>query len=209
MQMGNRRVLIVACVIVGLPGAALAQILRSVEIAPFYGYRFGGSLTDDETGEKFRFDDSASWGGTVAFRVGETKQVEFYYSRQDTRLRSDTGLFGGEALFDLNIDYYHIGGTYILNDGPWQPFVVGTIGATHLDPRDPDASSLTRLSLGLGGGVRFFVTENLGLYAAGRGLFTSIGSQVLFRSEAGQAIIKVDGSGLGQAELQVGLIFAF
>lgn len=207
--MMNRWVLIVAFVVFGPSGAAQADGLRTVEITPFYGYRFGGSLKDDETGEKYRFDDSACWGGIVLFRLSEMTQLELYHSRQETRLRADDSLFGGETVLDLDIDYYHIGGTYVMFDGSWQPFVVGTIGATHLDPRTSGARSLTRFSLGLGGGVRFFPTENLGLYLAGRGVFTSIGSKTMFRSESGRTTVKVDAGGLGQAELEVGAIIAF
>jgi hypothetical protein len=86
---------------------------------------------------------------------------------------------------------------------------VGTLGATHLAPDAPATDSLTRFSLGLGGGVRFFPTKHLGLYLAGRGLFTSLGGNVAFRSESGAATVNINSDGFWQVELQAGLVFAF
>ena len=204
--MSARWVVWAAAVMVGLSQAAYAE---NIQITPFYGYRFGGELEDADTGEEFDIDDSSCWGGILDIRLGETTQLEFYFSRQETELKSDDGLFDEETLFDLDVDYYHIGGTYTFLPGPWQPFVVGTLGATHIDPDASGTDSLTRFSLGLGGGVRFLPTEHLGLYLAGRGLLTFLGGDTLVRSESGRATVQFDSDGLWQVELQAGLIFAF
>ena len=126
--MSGRWVLAVALVMVGLPLAALAEGLPRVEITPFFGYRFGGGLEDAETGEDFELDDSAYSGGLLDLRLGEATQLELYYSRQETELQSEEGLFHGRTLLDLDVEYYHVGGTYVFTEGPWQPFVVGTVG---------------------------------------------------------------------------------
>ena len=94
-------------------------------------------------------------------------------------------------------------------DGQWQPFVVGTLGATHFAPDASGSDSLTRFSVGLGGGVRFFPTEHFGLYFAGRGLFTFVGTDTFIESESGSLTIEIDGGGLWQFLLQAGVIFAF
>jgi opacity protein-like surface antigen len=204
--MSGRWVVWAAAVMVGLSQAGYAA---NIEITPFYGYRFGGELKDADTGEEFDIDDSSCWGGMLDIRLSEITQLEFYFSRQETEIKSDDGLFDGQTLFDLDVDYYHIGGTYTFLPGRWQPFVAGTLGATHIDPDASGTDSLTRFSLGLGGGVRFFPTEHLGLYLAGRGLLTFIESDTLIRSESGRATVQVDSDGLWQVELQAGLVFAF
>jgi len=209
--MSGRWIVLAACAVIGLGSAARAQELKGVELTPFYGYSFSGGLKDADTGEDFDIDDAACYGGMVDVRVSENKQIEFFLSRQETELQSDEGLFGGPSLVDLDIDYYHLGGTYILlTDESWQPFVVATVGATHIAPDAPDSDSLTRLSLGIGGGVRFFPTENFGLYLAGRGLFTFLGGgDTLIESEGGSLTIEIDSDTLWQAQLQAGVIFAF
>jgi opacity protein-like surface antigen len=194
------------CLAAGLAPAAYADILQ---ITPFYGYRFGGQFEDADTGENLKFRESACWGGVLDVRLSEATQVEFYYSRQETELKRDEGLFAGTMLFDLDVDYYHLGGTYTIPYGPWEPFVLGTLGATHLAPDAPGTDSLTRFSLGLGGGLRFFPTKHLGLYLAGRGLFTALEGTATFRSESGEATVRINSDGFWQAEFQAGLVFAF
>ncbi|HNS19336.1 MAG TPA: hypothetical protein PKH24_02500 [Sedimentisphaerales bacterium] len=207
--MNGRWIVLAMCAAVGLNRAAAAAELKAVEFTPFYGYCFSGDIEDADSGEEFEIDDSACWGAILDIRVGESTQLEFFVSRQETELESEDGLFAGETLSNLDLDYYHIGGTYILIDGRWQPFVVATVGATHLDPSISGSDSLTRFSLGVGGGVRFFPTEHFGLYLAGRGLFTFVGTDTFVESDSGSLTVEIDGGGLCQVLLQVGAIFAF
>jgi len=181
-----------------------------IEFTPLYGYTFSGGLKDVDTGEEFKIDDADYYGGMLDIRLSEMTQLEFFFSRQETELKSDEGLFTGQTLFDLDVDYYHVGGTYLILDGPWQPFVVGTLGATLLNPDAPGTDSLTKFSFSLGGGVRYLPTKYLGLYLAGRGFLTFIGGDTLWRSESGATTIIIDTTGdLWQFQLQAGLIFAF
>ncbi len=189
-----------------LCGAVCAQ---KVEVTPFYGYAFGASLEDAETGKAFEIDESPCYGGMLDIPTGEMTQLEFFYSRQETRLKSDEGLFDGETNLGLDMDYYHFGGTYFILTGPVQPFVVGTVGATHFGPDAPDMDSLTRFSLGLGGGLRYFPIEHLGVYLGARGIFTFMEGDTVFRSQSGDTTITVNGRGTWQCLLQAGVIFAF
>lgn len=195
-----------ACLAAGLPHADYTD---TIEIAPFYGYRFGGEFEDADTGAELDIRDSPCWGGVLDIRWSKVTQLEFYYSHQETELRSDADLFAPTKLFDLDVDYYHVGGTVIIPQGRWQPFVGATVGATYLAPDAPDTDSLTEFSLGLGGGVRFFPVEHLGLYLAGRGLFTFMEGSVAFRSESGATTVVIHSDGFWQVELQAGLILAF
>ena len=204
--MSVRAMMWVACLAAGLAQAAYGD---TIEITPFYGYSFGGEFEDAETGAGLNVRDSGCWGGMLDLRVSPLGSVEFYFSRQETELKSDESLFTSTKLFDLDVDYYHLGGTYILTDGQWQPFVVGTLGATHLDPEAPATDSSTWFSVGLGGGVRFFPTEHLGLYLAGRGLFTFVEGDAAFHSDSGAATVRINGDGFWQVQFQVGAIFAF
>lgn len=204
--MSGWRILAIAFVVAGLARAGYAE---DVEFTPFYGFTFSGGLEDADTGEDFEIDDSDCYGGIVDFRVSEMTQLEFFFSRQETELKFDEGLFAGETLFDIDIDYYHIGGTYVILDGDWQPFVVGTLGATHMNPDARGTDALTRFSIGLGGGVRFVPTEHFGLYLGGRGFFTFVEGDTLFRTESGAVTVKVDSNGLWQVQLEAGVIFAF
>jgi len=202
------RIVLAACAAVGLCRAAWTQELKTVEFTPFYGYSFSGGLSDDE-GRDYDVDDAACYGGMVDIRVSENTQMEFFLSRQETELQADAGLLGGPALLDLDIDHYHFGGTYVLTGRPWQPVVVATVGATHIDSDVSGSDSFTRFSLGIGGGVRFFPAEHFGLYLAGRGLFTFLGGDTRIESEGGALTVEIGDDTLWQAQVQAGMIFAF
>jgi hypothetical protein len=192
------------CLAVWLPGLCLGQI----EITPFYGYQFGGGFEDEETGDDYDLAGGPCVGGIVDFYVNEISQVEFYYSHQETELEAGRP-FPSSSFFDMDIDYYHLGGTLLLSDEQLQPFVVGTLGLTHLSPEPSEFGSLTRFSLGLGGGVRYFFTENLGLYLAGRGLYTFVEGDTHITIESGSSTVHIEAKGLWQAVFQAGAIFRF
>jgi len=202
--MGHRTILLVTCLAACAPHLCLAQ----VEVTPFYGYQFGGDFEDADTGQSYDLNGGPSAGAQLDIHLTEISQVEFYFSHQETELESE-GPFPASSFFDLDVDYYHIGGTLLISDKHWQPFVVGTLGATHLSPEPSSIGSLTRFSVGLGGGVRYFPTEHLGLYLAGRGLFTFIDSDTHIRIESGSTTVNMQADGLWQAILQAGLIFRF
>jgi hypothetical protein len=199
----GRVILLMALVLCGEVGAQ-----QKIEFTPFYGYAFRAGLKDADTGRTFRVDDSDCYGGMLDIPLSDMTQLEFFFSRQETRFESTAGLFDEQTDLDLDLDYYHIGGTYLILQGPWQPFVVGTVGATHFGPDAAGMESLTRFSIGLGAGLRYFPIEHLGVYLTARGIFTTMKEgDAVFRSESTN--VTVDARGFWQPVLQAGLIFAF
>jgi hypothetical protein len=140
--------------------------------------------------------------------VSPETQVEFLYSHQATEL-TPAGLFSPTSITDLDIDYFHLGGTYIWNPKrDLRPFIQATLGVTHFSPDRAGLSSETRFSFGIGGGVKYFFTKHLGLRLDGRALGTLLNSNsAIFCS--GGCTISVSGSTLWQFEGGLGLIFAF
>ena len=181
----------------------------SIEIRKlWFPAQFGGSFEDEETGQDYDLSGSACAGAALNINVNDISQVEFYYSHQETELEAGSP-FPTSTLFDMDVDYYHLGGTVLINDEQWQPFVVGTVGATHLSPEPSSIGSLTRFSVGFGGGVRYFPTKHLGLYVAGRGFFTFIDSDTHITVESGTTTVQIRANGLWQGLVHAGLIFHF
>jgi len=195
-----------------LPMAAAAEDSSSevgVEITPFAGFRFGGMFEDINTGTNITLDESESYGLVLDFDIERDKQIEIYLSRQSTTLSAD-GAFTGNPLFDLAVEYYHIGGLYLfeVESERLRPFVSGTLGAARMDPQRDDLSTETFFSLAIGGGAKFFFTENLGLRFDGRGIYTALSSSSAIFC-AGGCTIKVHTSGFIQGELGAGMILRF
>lgn len=180
-----------------------------LEVTPFAGYQFGGRFEITETGTTAKLSDASCWGGILGVGLTESTELEFYYSRQETELTADD-LFPQETLFDLDVEYFHLGGNYIFSQGTWRPFIGATLGVTHLSPEPSAIDSMNRFSLGLGGGVRFFPMERLGLYLACRGLVTFVESSTRISSGPEEGgTIEFSGDGFWQFQLGAGLIFAF
>ena len=197
--------------------AALFPVSASaagVEITPFAGYTMGGDFTDAVTGKSLSFNDTSSYGIMVDFKQPVDKEggepwIELYYSRQETGLKADQGLFLGKKLLDVNIEYFHVGGTYGMSTGTVKPFVVGTLGATHLTPKGDGLQAETKFSLSLGGGVKLYLTERLGLRLDARWFGTLFnGSGSAFCSN-GACLVNVQGDVLSQYSANAGLILAF
>ena len=187
--------------------AAAEPALAGVEITPSINYRFGGGFEDTHTDTNIHLDESAGYGLVLDFDIQPAKQVEVYLSRQRTTMSSG-GPFTGNPLFDVSVDYYHIGGLYLFEGERFRPFISGTLGLTRMDPKRADMRTETRMSLALGGGAKFFFTESLGIRLDVRGIYTAINSDASIFC-AGGCAVQVRSSGFFQGELGGGLILRF
>lgn len=192
----------------------LPAIAGDFEITPFAGYTWGGEFTDAVTGTTLKVNETSNYGVMVDINLVNINQegqsqVELYFSHQATQLKTDNGPFTGSPLFDLDIDYYHLGGTYGMDLGKVKPFMVGTLGVTHMVPQGPGLDSLTKFSLSLGGGVKLFATDRIGLRLEGRWFGTLFNGSGSAFCTSGTCAINVQGDLFSQFVANAGLIIAF
>ena len=197
----------------GLPALCHPAQAQTGEIAPFIGQRYGGSFSDAYTGASFGLADDTAFGLVLDFDTEPDKQIEVYLSRQNTRMTTGDPLFTGNSLFDLAIDYYHVGGLYMLPDEdsvlPYvHAFITGTIGITRMAPARSDLSTETRLSTSLGIGAKVYITRAIGLRLDMRGIFTALHSDTAIFCSGGCSIW-ISSSGFVQAELSAALMMRF
>ncbi len=196
-----------ALIAAAIPGYVFAA---DFEITPFAGYTWGGEFKEETTGTTLTVDENTSYGIMLDIKQTEDSQIEIYYSRQSTRLQAKSSEFyAGTPLFDMDIDYIHIGGTYGTASGKVKPFVVGTLGVTHMAPKGEGLDSVTKFSLSLGGGAKIYFTDHLGMRIEGRWFGTLFdGSGQAFCS-SGQCLIKVQGDVFSQFVANAGIFVAF
>ena len=209
----KRFLCIAACLAVAM---VMSRPVRAadLEITPFAGYTMGGDFTVTETGQSLSFDDTSSYGIMLDFKqAGDEKSgeswIELYYSRQQTKLKADQGPFVGTPLFDVNVEYYHIGGTYGQATGKVKPFVVGTLGATHMVPKGDGLHSETKFLLSLGGGVKLYLTEHVGIRLDARWFGTFFNGSGSAFCSSGACLINVQGDVLSQFVANAGVVLAF
>ena len=191
-----------------VPGYVYAA---NFELTPFAGYTWGGQFSDSVTSTTLEVKETNNYGVMLDIKQDEQSQIELYISRQASQLKASNALFTGNPLFDLDIEYYHIGGTYApsADPGKVRGFLVGTLGATHMVPQGSGLDSLTKFSLSLGGGVKLYATDRIGLRLEGRWFGTLFDGSGSAFCTSGTCAINVQGDLFSQFVANAGLIVAF
>jgi opacity protein-like surface antigen len=206
------RLLLVAAVLllpsVLFPGEAGAE--GGLEITPFVGYTIGGSFEDNTTGANLDVKEGGSFGLVLGLPDTPETQYELFYGFQRTKVTGG-GTFGGETLFDLDIHYLHLGGTFMFPGEKVRPYIAGGLGGTHFAPHGSGLSAKTYFSLSLGGGVKIPISGHVGLRFEGRGFLTILpdSTEIFCVSSGGAACrVNVQGDVLGQVLLMGGITFS-
>lgn len=192
-----RRVLTVLTCLLLLPLPALA-----LEVTPMGGFRFGGQVSST-TGESLTFNESASFALALDFDFQRDKQIELFWSHQQTELTQS-----GNTLFNVGIDCLHIGGTVLYPQERFTPYVAGGLGLTHFSPNNGFTGE-TRFSLSVGGGIKTFISERIGLRLEGRGYATWFPDEGYIFCGGGGCSIAASGDAIFQFEGLAGAIFLF
>jgi hypothetical protein len=169
-----------ALALAALAAPALADGAYRFEITPQIQYRFGGTLSGEDNAiadVDLDVNDGEGYGVTFDIPLSRSMQLELLASRQSTELRFDEGLFGGNFdVADIDLSYYHAGILFQGGDQRVNPFFVASAGATVLSPDVPGADTETRFSVSIGGGVKVFFNEHVGMRFEGRGFWTAVDS---------------------------------
>lgn len=190
--------------------AAVAAQQRRFEITPFAGYRLSGEVDSSsrlgfDFDQDVEIDESAIYGVIFDIPLTPNWQLELLANRQQTTFSVDEGLFSPtEELGDVDLSYFHAGFLYQWGGGQVSPFIVGTLGLARIEPDFPELDGENYFSGSLGGGVKIFLSENIGLRLEGRGFWTDIETDFEERYDRYDA----DGA-ITQGEASAGLIIAF
>lgn len=188
---------------------------RAEEPSPFQmalhaGYRVGGSLEDETTGEERDFDEGASFALALELRYkpGDDRFYQLWYSRQESEVSDAL------ASYDVDIQYLHLGGTIPIGDHERaQPYFAAGLGATLFSSSEPDAKDKTRFSGSIAFGVAVPLADHAALRFEARGYLTAVDtdSAIFCRSDNGTGFCRIvaSGSTLAQAEALAGVAIRF
>lgn len=196
-----------------VPAAAAAQAYR-FEITPTVGYRFNGTVSSyDDYGNRFdnrdlRLDESGTYGVTFDIPLAYSLQLELLANHQSSRFSLDRGLFSNEQrLGNVDLDFYQIGLLYQWGRGQVNPYLTGSLGVAHLQPKF--APSDSRFAGSLAGGAKIFFNRNVGLRLEVRGYYTSLDTSSQQVDDHGVRYRTRVNQGLYQGEGSVGIILAW
>jgi hypothetical protein len=182
------------------------------ELTPFAGYRVGGSFDEKDGDGRVELNDSNAQGIMFNIKANPNGQYELLYSRQDTN--ADTqGFFVNDPTIDIEVEYFHFGGTYLFDGDNTRPFIALTVGLSQFDPQLLGSGSESYLSASLGGGVQLNATKRLGVRLEARVFTTFVedDSNIFCVSSGGNGacLIQVNGRMLTQWEARAGLVLRF
>jgi hypothetical protein len=151
-----------------LPFMMFAQ---TVEVTPFGGYVFGGTLNGDY-GE-VHIDDNAQYGGMISIAVSRVMDLDLIYNRSDTKAQVNYYNYGGYVQpsleIPLSINYIQIGATKNFRVSPVvSPFIGLNLGACDFAPKE-DYSDAWFFSVGFNAGAKIYFAKRIGLRLQAQG----------------------------------------
>jgi len=192
--------LAIACAL----GTASPLQAQGIEITPFGGYRFGGDFFELIARRPVDTDGAPALGVIVDVPLGDGLQIEGLFTHQDAHVELESGTFGPLRRAKVSVDHFQGGGLQEYRDGRVRPFGMGMLGLTRYYG---EGDSEIRFTVGAGGGVKLFASENVGLRLNGQVSATF----VYFDARAGGCgggvcFAGVNADVVWQAEFSAGLI---
>jgi hypothetical protein len=183
------------------------------EITPFAGGRIGGALNvDDATYNRLEFKDAPTYGLAIGADLNDESALEVLWSHQETTLKGRQSADGMKVdVTQLGADQVFLNGLYYLAEGKLRPFALGGLGVSMWNPYG-NYDSVTQFAWALGGGMKYYLTKQLGLRFDARWVPTvlSSDSSVFCRSDlGGQCTVRSGGTLIDQFEFTGGLVLRF
>jgi hypothetical protein len=150
---------------------ALKSQSGGIEIVPFAGYMFGGSVNYYEG--KVKVENGMNYGGSLLIPVHSLLDVEVNYTRMQSKA-TFSPYYGYPNLAysetDLTTNYLQLGGIskFYAQHTQITPFGSLSLGATWFSPEDDSFSTVWRFSAAAGLGVKVMFTDAVGIMLRGR-----------------------------------------
>lgn len=181
----------------------------AMDLTLLYGSQGGGDIEHIDTDSTLSLRQQPVYGFILGSPTTTTQDLEFYYSRQQTEFREGEAPVPAEDLLELDIHYFHIGGTVLTEEyDDMRGFLSGGMGLTHFSPSLQGADAESRFSMSLGLGARWMPTKRVGVRVEGR-LFGSLfdSNTTIFCS--GGCQFTISGDLLTQSTLFAGVVVHF
>ena len=172
------------------------------------GYRDGGRLTDETSGERLEVDGGGAVSAAFDIRKDGSRAYQIFLSHQRSDLSLRKVAAASRESIGVNITYLHIGGSNF-----WEgtlgrgPYLVGGLGATFFDPGEGFDEEL-RASLNLGIGYEQPLGNTLALRFEARGYATLVNSSGGFLCSGG-CVVSISGDVFTQGEVMLGFSARF
>jgi opacity protein-like surface antigen len=212
------RMTVVALLIVFMIVPAITIAQGKVEISPFVGYMFGGSLNFYEG--KLKAENNLNYGVAMDVKLAIDTQIELMWTQMGTTAQFEP-YYGYSNLatnsFDMNVGYIQIGSVREFDMDKVKPFGVFTLGTTYFIPKnvtytDGEVVNIDpawKFSMTLGGGAKIWLSDRVGIRLQGNLMLPMFWSSTGFAVGTGGSGFYVGGgTSMVQGDFTGGLIFA-
>jgi hypothetical protein len=135
---------------------------QGVEITPITGYTFPASYRISSG--TARLGDGQNWGGNLGFSLNEFMEIEVSYNYMATRATASSPLLNDRVDVRTQVHYAMIGANRLFPTSDAMTFFAGMkMGTGTLAFPDGEYRNITKFSLGLQGGMKYFATERIGI----------------------------------------------
>ncbi|MBS1110042.1 MAG: uncharacterized protein H6Q88_2034 [Anaeromyxobacteraceae bacterium] len=187
---------------------------RTIEITPFGGF-FWSTGVSTSVGT-LAFDPGPDAGVALGFQVDWKSQVEVLYlfARPQARFTSSSIFYASSPSFGVTTQYLQLGGLTTFGQGTLEPFISGGLGLAWFSPSDVQVQDAVTIqpqdtlvfAFNLGGGVKWWLSEAIGLRFQARFLMPVYFSSGTFISGPNGASLRVNsGIPMLQGDLSLGL----
>jgi hypothetical protein len=184
---------------------------RGVEVVPFAGYMFGGSIKYMEG--KLKVDNGMDFGASLLVPIHELMEAEINYSRMESK--ASFSPYAGYPGFDyketnLTTNYIQIGAIskFYTQKTKAIPFGSFSLGASWFSPDDGSFQDVWRFSITAGLGVKVMFTERVGIMLRGRFMLPMVfGGVGMYIGSGGSGLSVNSLIAPFQGDLNGGLIF--
>jgi opacity protein-like surface antigen len=166
-----KRIIMIIGLLIFSGSSVFAQ--HGIEIAPFYGYQFSGSIPTSKGKANIKDSDDYGVAVNVPIPMRGGIELELLFLHADTRvevLKYDYGVVVDRQTFDLSYEYYQLGSmkTIRVPGKNVVPFGGLTLGASRYHPKSTSRKDEWFFSATLGAGVKIYPSEKVGLRLQGR-----------------------------------------
>ena len=149
-----------------------------VDIMPYAGYQFAANVdvyynnTSPYNYGRLHFNPAGNYGLDIDVVLPYRDialTLSFTNAQSDLTYRQN--LLPETALFDVRQQYWMFGVSKEIDKDRIRPFGGMIFGWTTVNPDDPDnpdRNNVTKFTVGIRGGVKFFVTDRIGIFARAR-----------------------------------------
>jgi len=180
--------------------------VNAASITPFIGQHFGSSFDTEDDGS-VKLSDESSGGVLLSWDYDPGRETEILISHSQQDLEISTSI---DEELDIDVTYFHFGGrVWYRLDKAIQTSVSGGIGASYFDATDDAFDSELKVSMHLGLGAKYVLSERLSIRGDVRVYGTFFDSDHSVQCEYGDCLVRLQSELYVQTEGALGLEFRF